>query len=159
MRVPISNGRGCGPARRGMSAQLQRQTRGVLADFMSRPSKSRVVEVCIDCCDRVKLRACLQTLAFPIYTCARKTVFVHHQRVVVGGYANMLAPPDSMASISASVHEVLAKRAGRSLRSKYSPAEGSTGPSDFPGFPPTKPPYWLEKVRRARGPCCWAFCL
>jgi len=99
--------------------------------------------------------ACLQTLAFP--DCKDFWFIIKGEIFVV--YANMLAPPDSMASISAADHEVLAKRAGRSLRSKNSPDAGSTGPSDFPGLPPTKPPYWLAAVRRCSGPCCWAFCL
>jgi hypothetical protein len=55
-------------------------------------------------------------------------------------YACKLAPPDSMASISAAVHDMRWKRAGSSERSKYSPLPASTRPRDVPGAPPMWPP-------------------
>lgn len=67
-------------------------------------------------------------------------------------YANMLAPPVSMASISASVQGRRPKREGSSARSKNSPAWGLTGPSEAPEWLPTAP----LKEERPRGPCCWA---
>jgi hypothetical protein len=72
-------------------------------------------------------------------------------------YACRLAPPDSMASISAGVHDRRWKRAGSSERSKYSPLAASTRPSEVPGAPPIWPPTILSPG--FKGPCCWAFFL
>jgi hypothetical protein len=45
--------------------------------------------------------------------------------------------------------------AGSSLRSKYSPLAGATGPRECPDTPE---PSTLV-LTRPRGPCCCAFCL
>lgn len=65
-----------------------------------------------------------------------------------------VAPPVSMASISARSIRVRRNRAGSSLRSKNSPFAGVTGPSSWPETPPISPVF-----ARPRGPCCWACCL
>ena len=58
-----------------------------------------------------------------------------------------VAPPVSMASISARVKGTLRKRSGSSLRSKNWPLGGSIGPSLEAGIEPSD---------LRRGPCCWA---
>ena len=71
-------------------------------------------------------------------------------------HAHRLAPPDSIASISACDHASRWKRSGSSERSKYMPSLGSTGPSALPALPPMRPPTagrWMA----LRGPCCCAF--
>lgn len=64
-----------------------------------------------------------------------------------------VAPPVSIASISASVYGVRLNLAGRSLRSKYSPAAGVTGPRSRPATEPMAPSL---RMLRPRGPCCCA---
>jgi len=66
----------------------------------------------------------------------------------------MLAPPDSMASISALVHGVRWYLPGSSLRSKFTPLAGSIGPRDAPEWLPIEVVYVVFN-----GPCCWAFFL
>lgn len=64
-----------------------------------------------------------------------------------------VAPAVSMASISARSMRVRRNRAGSSLRSKYSPLAGATGPRELPETSP-RPVLALP-----RGPCCCACCL
>lgn len=64
-----------------------------------------------------------------------------------------VAPPVSIASISASVYGERLNLAGRSLRSKYSPLAGVTGPSSRPGREPNVPSL---PMLRPSGPCCCA---
>jgi hypothetical protein len=52
-------------------------------------------------------------------------------------YANWLAPPDSIASISAWDQDMRWKRAGSSERSKKKPLPASTGPREEPEELPT----------------------
>lgn len=54
-------------------------------------------------------------------------------------HPNRLAPPVSIASISALVHGVLWNRGGSSLRSKNSPFLGWMEPSSAPEWPPIAP--------------------
>jgi len=68
-----------------------------------------------------------------------------------------VAPPVSMASISAKSSGVRRNLAGSSLRSKYSPLPASTEPSWWPVSEPIPLP--LRFTLRAKGPCCWACCL
>jgi hypothetical protein len=65
-----------------------------------------------------------------------------------------VAPPVSIASISARSMGARRNRAGSSLRSKYSPFTGATEPRECPETEPTSPVF-----ARPRGPCCWAVCL
>jgi hypothetical protein len=65
-----------------------------------------------------------------------------------------VAPPVSMASISARSMGARRNRAGSSLRSKYCPFAGATEPRECPETEPTSPVF-----ARPRGPCCWAVCL
>lgn len=65
-------------------------------------------------------------------------------------YANRLAPPVSMASISAWVQGRRPNREGSSARSKNSPFLGWTEPSEAPELPPMV----LLKEERPSGPCC-----
>lgn len=80
--------------------------------------------------------------------------FIHFQKFLYfargNAYANMLAPPVSMASISAWVQGRRPKREGSSARSKNSPLWGLTGPREAPEWPPMV----LLKEERPRGPCC-----
>lgn len=70
-------------------------------------------------------------------------------------HANMLAPAESMASISAWEKGVRLKRAGSSSRSKYWPFSGTTGPSADPDWPPINPrPDGDDCLLDLRGPCC-----
>jgi hypothetical protein len=68
--------------------------------------------------------------------------------------AYIVAPPDSIASISALVHGVRWYLLGSSLRSKFTPLPGSIGPRDAPEWLPME----LEYVVFS-GPCCCAFFL
>jgi hypothetical protein len=70
-------------------------------------------------------------------------------------HLNILAPPLSIASISAAVHANLAYSFPNSLRSKYSPFSGSTGPKDAPVSLPTPTAPWCVRVVFS-GPCCCA---
>ena len=54
-------------------------------------------------------------------------------------HPHMLAPPVSIASISACVHGVLPNLGGSSLLSKYMPFGGSTLPNERPECPPIAP--------------------
>jgi hypothetical protein len=80
--------------------------------------------------------------------------FIHFEKILYfargDAYANMLAPPVSMASISAWVQGRRPKREGSSARSKNSPAWGLTGPREAPAVPPMV----LLKEERPSGPCC-----
>lgn len=65
----------------------------------------------------------------------------------------MVAPPVSIASISASVYGLRRNLAGSSLRSKNSPWAAATGPKSRPGTEPTE---LSVRMLRPRGPCCCA---
>ncbi len=67
-----------------------------------------------------------------------------------------VAPPVSMASISARSMGARRNRAGSSLRSKNSPLAGVMDPREAPDVEPRLPSFALT---RPRGPCCWACCL
>lgn len=71
----------------------------------------------------------------------------------------ILAPPLSIASISALDHADRRNRAGSSLRSKNSPLCGSTGPSECPEWLPIAPNVvlWFMPGPPFSGPCCCAF--
>lgn len=66
-------------------------------------------------------------------------------------YANRLAPPVSMASISDRSIGCRRNLAGSSLRSKNSPLAAATEPRSFPDSEPRVP---SEALERPRGPCC-----
>lgn len=66
----------------------------------------------------------------------------------------VVAPPLSIASISAKVQGSLANFGSSSLLSKYSPVAASTGPRADPGVLPIPCP-----SPTFRGPCCCACCL
>lgn len=84
-------------------------------------------------------------------------------------HANMLAPPLSMASISAWLQAVLWNLFGKSLLFATSPCPSLIGPSSFALLPPIAPygfigaalgpPDDADGLPLLSGPCCVACCL